>query len=369
MYLTDVPHRSTSQMYLTEIPHRSTSQKYLTVVPHRSTSQKYLTDVPHRNTSQKYFTKVPHRCTSQKYLTEVPYRSRPTLQKYLTEVLHKSTSQSHQRRPCCKYSGVGLSHILLQFKLKQLNGQDKTWPFLSLATAVVRILEWVCPTHILLQFKLKQSNGHDKTWPFPQNKMQVVWILLSFLSLATAAKRTCYGDIKHLSPTGRKKGGVAASNNNVKADLQSLNKYKSCYQNVADSVCIQASVIAAIASRESRGGSWINRTRGYGDRGRAWGIMQCDIKHSGLPCTSVPWNSCAHIEMMTKKLLIPFIKQVQKKFKKWPSYRQLQGGVAAYNFGVSNVQSWKGLDDGSTGNDYSNDVIARAKWLYAKGWN
>ncbi len=39
------------------------------------------------------------------------------------------------------------------------------------------------------------------------------------------------------------------------------------------------------------------------------------------------------------------------------------GGVAAYNFGVSNVRSWDRLDIGSTGNDYSNDVIARAQHL------
>lgn len=37
---------------------------------------------------------------------------------------------------------------------------------------------------------------------------------------------------------------------------------------------IQASVIAAVASRESRGGSLLVSTGGYGDNGHAWGIMQ-----------------------------------------------------------------------------------------------
>ena len=45
------------------------------------------------------------------------------------------------------------------------------------------------------------------------------------------------------------------------------------------------------------------------------------------------------------------------------------GGVAAYNFGVNNVQSWANLDVGTTGGDYSNDVIARAQWLVTgHGW-
>jgi len=39
------------------------------------------------------------------------------------------------------------------------------------------------------------------------------------------------------------------------------------------------------------------------------------------------------------------------------------GGLAAYNAGVGNIQTWEGLDSGTTGNDYSNDVIARAQWL------
>ena len=83
------------------------------------------------------------------------------------------------------------------------------------------------------------------------------------------------------------------------------------------------------------------------------------------------------------------ISGVKQKFPSWPADRQLQGefrkatlsfrmglntkqciypvhatgAVAAYNFGVKNVQSWDGLDRGTTGNDYSNDVMARAQYL------
>ena len=37
---------------------------------------------------------------------------------------------------------------------------------------------------------------------------------------------------------------------------------------------------------------------------------------------------------------------------------------AAYNFGVSNVQTWGGLDVGTTHNDCSNDVMAQAQYLH-----
>ncbi|KAK6966141.1 glycine glutamate and proline-rich protein [Biomphalaria glabrata] len=196
-----------------------------------------------------------------------------------------------------------------------------------------------------------------------------MFLLLLFSVLGfTSAARTCYGDINNLSPTGRKVGGVTKSNSEVQTDLTYLNRYRSCYQTAADKLCIQASVIAAVASRESRGGSLLEKTNGYGDGGKAYGIMQCDIKNSGLPCTSVSWNSCAHIEMMTGALIAK-INEVKRKFPNWPAERQLQGGVAAYNFGSKNVQSWSGLDVGTTNNDYSNDIIARAKYLYSIGWN
>ncbi|BFZ23052.1 hypothetical protein BsWGS_26090 [Bradybaena similaris] len=194
-------------------------------------------------------------------------------------------------------------------------------------------------------------------------------VLCALIAVTNAASRTCKGNINNLHPTGQRNGGVAASNADAQHDLPYLNQHKSCYETSADNHCIQASVIAAIASRESRGGSLLVSTGGYGDGGRAWGIMQCDLANSGLNCKACPWDSCCHIEMMTAHILIPYIDRVKAKLPSWSQDQALQGGVAAYNFGVSNVQSWSGLDIGSTGNDYSNDVIARAKHLYAAGWN
>ncbi|GFN85932.1 goose-type lysozyme 2 [Plakobranchus ocellatus] len=154
-------------------------------------------------------------------------------------------------------------------------------------------------------------------------------------STSVAGGRTCYGDINRLKPTGESSAGVPGSQAEVRTDMPELKKRWDFYQRVADANCIQASVIAAIASRESRGGALLYKTNGYGDFGRAFGILQCDLKHSGLPCLSCIWYS----------------------------------GVAAYNKGVSRVNSWPDVDRGTTHNDYSNDVIARAQYLYRLGWN
>jgi len=38
------------------------------------------------------------------------------------------------------------------------------------------------------------------------------------------------------------------------------------------------------------------------------------------------------------------------------------GGLAAYNMGDGNVHSYENVDENTTGEDYSNDVVARAQW-------
>ncbi|XP_055864300.1 glycine, glutamate and proline-rich protein-like [Biomphalaria glabrata] len=194
-----------------------------------------------------------------------------------------------------------------------------------------------------------------------------VIVLCALVAYANAANRLCYGDIMKLTPHGKASGGVTASNSIVSSDLAALTAHKNCYDASADRNCIQASVIAALASRESNGGSALRN--GYGDGGKAWGILQCDIVHSGQPCTSVPWNSCEHIEMMVHNILLANIHTIQRMHPTWPPEHQLQGAVAAYNFGTRNVQTWAGVDVGTTGGDYSNDVMARAQWLHNHGWN
>ncbi|XP_055864299.1 glycine, glutamate and proline-rich protein-like [Biomphalaria glabrata] len=196
-----------------------------------------------------------------------------------------------------------------------------------------------------------------------------LFIICALLSLANAANRLCNGDVMTLHPTGKASGGVAASHAEVQHDVTALEKHRHCYQASADNNCIQASVIAAVASRESRGGTLLVATHGYGDLGHAWGIMQCDTRYSGLPCTSVPWDSCEHIEMMVHRMLVPNVHSLHTKHPAWPMSHCLQGAVAGYNCGLSRVTSFETADTHTTGHDYSNDVIARAQWLHQHGWN
>jgi len=44
------------------------------------------------------------------------------------------------------------------------------------------------------------------------------------------------------------------------------------------------------------------------------------------------------------------------------------GGISAYNAGVKNVRSYERMDVGTAGDDYANDVVARAQWFKSKGY-
>lgn len=193
---------------------------------------------------------------------------------------------------------------------------------------------------------------------------------------------SCYGNVMLLKPTGKTKGGVSASVKDVKVHYTAIMNNLKCFLEAGEENCISPAVIAAVASRESGAGLLINTKRGnidigYGDKGNAYGIMQCDInqnplKRVGKYCKMYPWDSCEHIKALVKYVLVYNIKFIQRKQKKNPSWsiktkeQALQGGVAAYNFGVGNVKTWKNLDNGTTQNDYSNDVIARAQWLISQ---
>nr|ALM87513.1 Conotoxin [Conus betulinus] len=191
----------------------------------------------------------------------------------------------------------------------------------------------------------------------------------------------CYGNFMNLRPTGAsaqtasqdgiRHGGVSASQTMVANDINELNKRKSCYIRAGNNNCVHPAVIAGIASRESRGGAFIERTGGWGDNHNAYGIMQCDGGASGLGelCTRYPWDSCEHINMMVEILLVRDIRTIRSKHPSWAPEQQLQGAVSAYNAGTGNVRSFRRMDVGTTGNDYSNDVMARAQYLVNRfGW-
>jgi hypothetical protein len=89
---------------------------------------------------------------------------------------------------------------------------------------------------------------------------------------------------------------------------------------------------------------------------------------SKLPCICVLICTCFASEVLPviKKYLVIYL-YVSMLTDNRDLY--ISGGVAAYNSGVSTIKSWGGVDSATTGRDYSNDVIARAKWFKAHGWN
>jgi peptidoglycan hydrolase-like protein with peptidoglycan-binding domain len=149
--------------------------------------------------------------------------------------------------------------------------------------------------------------------------------------------------------------GVGASNRMADTDRSRLLPYKEEFASAAQRYGVPPAVLAAIASRESRGGAALD-SNGLGDNGNGFGLMQVDKRYhtpAGGPYSQAHINQAASI-------LRDYLDQVRAKHPSWPPEQQLRGAITAYNSGVSNVQTIEGMDRGTTGNDYSNDVWARA---------
>jgi peptidoglycan hydrolase-like protein with peptidoglycan-binding domain len=153
-------------------------------------------------------------------------------------------------------------------------------------------------------------------------------------------------------------GGVASSHKMARTDLPKMKKFADEFAAAGKKYGLPPALLAAIASRESRGGSALD-SRGFGDAGNGFGLMQVDKRFHSLK--GGPF-SAAHIDQAAG-ILKSYLNQVKAKHPSWPNEQQLRGAVAAYNSGVGNVQTIKNMDVGTTGNDYSNDVWARAQEL------
>ncbi|OJH39383.1 hypothetical protein BON30_17890 [Cystobacter ferrugineus] len=152
--------------------------------------------------------------------------------------------------------------------------------------------------------------------------------------------------------------GVAASQELAREDLPRLKPYAGLFVSLGGKYHLPPALLAAIASRESRGGSALS-AEGWGDNHNGFGLMQVD-KNSHPP-QGGPY-SLAHLEQATR-ILKASVDEVTRKHSGWAAEQQLRGGVAAYNVGVSNVRTIAGMDRGTTGDDYSGDVWARAQFL------
>jgi soluble lytic murein transglycosylase-like protein len=129
---------------------------------------------------------------------------------------------------------------------------------------------------------------------------------------------------------------------------------------------IPPALLAAIASRESRGGSYnVLRKDGFSrdyPKNKGYGLMQLDLgSHPDAP-EHRPF-SYQHIDKAAaylSKLLV----EVEEKFPDWNEAWQLRGMLVAYNAGIDDVRSMSEridyLGDDSP-NDYSSDIWQRAR--------
>ncbi|NXS62360.1 LYG protein, partial [Brachypteracias leptosomus] len=185
-------------------------------------------------------------------------------------------------------------------------------------------------------------------------------------------RTNCYGNVNKIKtpgascqtakPEGLSYCGVRASDTIAERDLRAMDRYKTIIKRVGEKLCIEPAVIAGIISRESHAGTVLKN--GWGDNGNGFGLMQVD-KNSHKPVGR--WNSETHVIQGTN-ILISMIKTIQRKFPHWTKDQQLKGGISAYNAGPGNVQSYNRMDIGTTHNDYSDDVVARAQYFAKHGY-
>ncbi len=161
--------------------------------------------------------------------------------------------------------------------------------------------------------------------------------------------------------------GRRASDQMAKTDLAYMESHEMkghghWFKDVGMRYNLPPAILAAIASRESRGGTLLDSTGHSTDpRNKGYGLMQIDAGAHDHPEKHSPYSK-AHI-VDAARILKNDLAQVKKDHGNWSEAKQLQGAVAAYNFGTKSVVTQAGIDKGTTGGDYSSDVWERARYL------
>jgi soluble lytic murein transglycosylase-like protein len=166
--------------------------------------------------------------------------------------------------------------------------------------------------------------------------------------------------------SGVSKVGAKNSVAQAQSDLGRVQAISSEFQQVAAQYNLPPALLAAIASRESNVGAALGKhgsSPGYGDKNNGYGMMQIDAKHNGNPANkSTGPTGIANLQQGAQ-ILNSYVDQVRNNHPTWTDAQVLRGATAAYNFGVKNVQTLGGMDRGTTGNNYSADVWARAQYF------
>lgn len=165
--------------------------------------------------------------------------------------------------------------------------------------------------------------------------------------------------------TARQDGLSAGQQTSVKmaqSDEDRVMVHKDKFIQAAARYGIPPALLAAIASRETRGGSQLNE-HGYSVYGgnAGFGLMQVDAGHhtpAGTPF------SLEHIEQAAG-ILVLFRDQLRNRHPDWTDAQVLKAAVSAYNCGPGRIRTVSGMDSKTTGKDYSSDTWVRAQY-YAR---
>lgn len=146
--------------------------------------------------------------------------------------------------------------------------------------------------------------------------------------------------------------------NSVVDDVPQLHSLKSKFEYAAKRSGVPEEILAGIASRESHVGKSLNK-EGYDPEKKAFGIMQIDSRYHKLRAHASA-DSQAHIDdaadiVKANKTLM------DKRFPNWTEEQRWRAAVAGYNMGPDNVKTIDHMDQGTTGGDYSKDVMGRAR--------
>lgn len=141
-------------------------------------------------------------------------------------------------------------------------------------------------------------------------------------------------------------------------DIPQLKSLKSKFESASKRTGVPTEVLAGIASRESHAGKSLNK-EGFDPDKKAFGVMQVDGRYHQLRGTESP-KSQAHINQAAE-IVRDNKKLMDKRFPNWTEEQRWRAAAAGYNMGPGNVKSLDHMDQGTTGGDYSEDVMKRAK--------
>lgn len=165
-------------------------------------------------------------------------------------------------------------------------------------------------------------------------------------------------------PEGLAVGGVVTSQEIMRRDLGHVTPQRlATLRRVGERLLVPLEVILALASRESHLGGLLGRfgnKPGWGDHNQAWGILQVDQRFHRIQGLDDPFSQ-AHVEQAIG-IFASYRDQIQRRHPDWSDANLLKGACVAYNSGVSNVVTIAGMNQGTTHNDYGDDVIARAQF-------